>query len=354
MALTLTQRRSVSWLAISLAAVLFVWLLAPVLTPFVIGAVMAYALHPMVERLVRLRCPRIVAVGLVETGAILVLLAVVLLIVPIISKELPLLRAQIPLLADRMNHNLSPWLAQLGVQVTFDVASVKAFVLKYLNANLEDWFGTILSSARIGGSVALALMGMLIMVPVVVFYLLLSWPTLIERIVNLIPPRLLPSVSSFVQECDSMLGQYVRGQLLVMLVLAVFYSVGLWLFRFDLALPVGVFTGLAICVPYVGFGIGLVLALFAGLLQFASLHALVAVGVVFGIGQTLESLLLTPRVVGERIGLNPLMVIFALLAFGHLFGFIGVLIALPVSALLVVAVRRLRATYLSSPLYLGS
>jgi predicted PurR-regulated permease PerM len=354
MALTLTQRRSVSWLAISLAAALFVWLLAPVLTPFVIGAVMAYALHPMVERLVRLRCPRIVAVGLVETGAILVLLAVVLLIVPIISKELPLLRAQIPLLADRMNHNLSPWLAQLGVQVTFDVASVKAFVLKYLNANLEDWFGTILSSARIGGSVALALMGMLIMVPVVVFYLLLSWPTLIERIVNLIPPRLLPSVSSFVQECDSMLGQYVRGQLLVMLVLAVFYSVGLWLFRFDLALPVGVFTGLAICVPYVGFGIGLVLALFAGLLQFASLHALVAVGVVFGIGQTLESLLLTPRLVGERIGLNPLMVIFALLAFGHLFGFIGVLIALPVSALLVVAVRRLRATYLSSPLYLGS
>jgi predicted PurR-regulated permease PerM len=354
MALTPTQRRSVSWLAISLAAALFVWLLAPVLTPFVIGAVMAYALHPMVERLVRLRCPRIVAVGLVETGAILVLLAVVLLIVPIISKELPLLRAQIPLLADRMNHNLSPWLAQLGVQVTFDVASVKAFVLKYLNANLEDWFGTILSSARIGGSVALALMGMLIMVPVVVFYLLLSWPTLIERIVNLIPPRLLPSVSSFVQECDSMLGQYVRGQLLVMLVLAVFYSVGLWLFRFDLALPVGVFTGLAICVPYVGFGIGLVLALFAGLLQFASLHALVAVGVVFGIGQTLESLLLTPRLVGERIGLNPLMVIFALLAFGHLFGFIGVLIALPVSALLVVAVRRLRATYLSSPLYLGS
>jgi predicted PurR-regulated permease PerM len=354
MALTLTQRRSISWLAIGLVAALFVWLLAPVLTPFVVGAVMAYALHPMVERLVRMRCPRIVAVGVVEVIALLVLLAVVLLIVPIMSKEIPLLKAQIPVLADRMNHSVSPWLAQFGVQMTFDGASIKAFVLKYLNANLEDWFSTLLSSAQIGGSVALALVGNLFMIPVVVFYLLLSWPTLIERITHLIPPRLLPSVSSFVGECDSMLGQYVRGQILVMLILAVFYSVGLWLFGFDLALPVGVFTGLAICVPYVGFGIGLILALFAGLLQFASLHALIAVGVVYGVGQTLEALLLTPRLVGERIGLNPLMVIFALLAFGQLFGFIGVLIALPVSALLVVAVRRVRATYLGSPLYLGS
>jgi len=164
---------------------------------------------------------------------------------------------------------------------------------------------------------------------------------------------MLGSVQGFIDECHHMLGQYLRGQLLVMVILAAFYSIGLALFNFDLALPVGVFTGLAVFIPYVGFGLGLVLALVAALMQFASLYGLVAVAVVYGVGQVLESFFLTPRLVGERIGMNPLMVIFALLAFGQLFGFVGVLIALPLSALLAVAARRLRQAYLGSRLYLG-
>jgi len=149
------------------------------------------------------------------------------------------------------------------------------------------------------------------------------------------------------------LGQYLRGQLSVMVVLAVYYSVGLALFGFDLAVPVGVFTGLAVFIPYVGFGMGLTLALISGVLQFSGWHGLLGVAVVYGIGQLLEGFVLTPRLVGERIGMNPLTVIFALLAFGHLFGFVGVLIALPVSAVLVVAVRRLREMYLASDLFKG-
>ena len=148
-----------------------------------------------------------------------------------------------------------------------------------------------------------------------------------------------------------MLGQYLRGQLLVMLVLAVYYSAALALTGFDLALPIGVFTGLAVCVPYLGYGLGLVLALLASALQFGTLGGVALVLLVFGLGQVIESFFLTPRLVGERIGLSPLMVIFALLAFGHLFGFVGVLVALPVSAVGVVAVRRLRTLYLSSTLY---
>jgi len=151
------------------------------------------------------------------------------------------------------------------------------------------------------------------------------------------------------------LGQYLRGQLLVMVALAVYYSVGLALFGLDLALPIGVFTGLAVAIPYVGFGLGLVMALLAGFLEFSSqtghVNALVMVAVVYGLGQLLESFVLTPRLVGERIGLHPLAVIFALLAFGHLLGFVGVLIALPLSAVLLVAARRLRSTYLDSALY---
>jgi predicted PurR-regulated permease PerM len=353
MSLTPAQRQSLSWLVLSVAAFGLVWLLAPVLTPFLIGAVLAYALHPAVECLVVRRVPRTLAVVGVEVTAIVVTLALLLLIVPILSKELPLMREQIPLLADRINGSLAPWLAKWGIHVALDTASVKAFVLKYLDANLEEGFATLISSARIGGSILLTIVGNAILVPVVLFYLLLDWPNLVQRARELVPPRMLENVEGFLDECDHVLGQYLRGQLLVMVLLAAFYSIGLALFRFDLAVPVGVFTGLAIFIPYLGFGLGLVLALLAGLLQFASLYGLVAVAVVYGVGQFVESLFLTPRLVGERIGMNPLMVIFALLAFGQLFGFVGVLIALPVSAVLVVAVRRVRQAYLGSRLYRG-
>jgi predicted PurR-regulated permease PerM len=354
MTLTPAQRRTLSWSAIALATVLLLWLLAPVLTPFIVGAVLAYALHPAVEGLAARRMPRVLAVLVVEVVFIVVVLAVMLMVVPILSKELPLLREQIPALADGLNRTVSPWLAQWGINVSLDIAGIKAFLLKYVgDVDVEAWLGPALNSARIGGSILLALIGNAILVPVVLFYLLLDWNGLVERLHGFVPPRLRAQVEDFLQECDTMLGQYLRGQLLVMAIMAAFYSIGLALFRFDLALPVGVFTGLAMFIPYLGFGIGLLLALLAGVLQFASWYGVVAVAVVFGIGQVAESLFLTPRLVGERIGMNPLMVIFALFAFGHLFGFVGVLIALPVSALLVVAVRRLQTAYFDSPLYKG-
>ena len=353
MPFTPAQRHTATWIALGLIAALAVWLLAPVLTPFLIAAVLAYVLHPLVERLAARRVPRIVAVLVVEVGAIVIALAVLLLIVPILSKQLPLLREQIPLFAERLNTGLSPWLAKFGVEVALDTDSIKAFVLKYLDANLEDWIARALSSARIGGSILLAVVGTVFLVPLVLFYLLADWNSLRQRLGRLIPPRLNSRAHGFIDECDEVLGQYLRGQLLVMLVLASYYSVGLALFDFDLAVPVGVFTGLAVFIPYVGFGLGLVLALISGVLQFTGWHGVIGVAVVFGIGQLLESFFLTPRLVGERIGMNPLTVIFALLAFGHLFGFVGVLIALPLSAVLVVAVRRLREVYLASELYRG-
>jgi predicted PurR-regulated permease PerM len=347
------QRRNLAWLAVGVLGLWLLWLLAPVLTPFIVAAVLAYALHPAVEWLAHRRVPRLLAVVLVEVGMIVALLLLLLLMVPILSKELPLLREQIPLLAERVNQSLLPWLSQWGVNVALDTESIKAFVLKYLDANLEEWLATLLSSARIGGSIVLALIGNAILVPVVLFYLLMDWSALLYRAESLVPPRLLPAVHDFLIECDEVLGQYLRGQLLVMLVLAVGYSVGLLLFGFDLAVPIGVFTGLAVFIPYLGYGLGLLLALLAGVLQFDGWYAVVAVAIVYGVGQVVESLVLTPRLVGERIGMNPLMVIFVLLAFGHLFGFVGVLVALPVGALLVVAVRRLRRAYLSSGIYRG-
>lgn len=353
MNLTPAQRRALSWIAMALAAAAVLWLLAPVLTPFLVAAIFAYALHPLVERLASGRLPRVVAVALVEVGAVLALLALLLLVVPILSKELPMLKAQIPALAERLNGSVAPWLAQHGISVALDVASIKAFVVKYLGANLEEGLATLLSSARIGGSFVLALIGNAILIPVVLFYLLMDWPQLVQRAQALVPPRLRAAVFGFLDECDQVLGQYLRGQLLVMLVLAAYYAIALLVAGFELALPVGVFTGMAIFIPYLGFGLGCAPALMAGVLQFASWYGVVAVAVIYGVGQLVESLYLTPRLVGERIGLNPLAVIFALLAFGHLLGFVGVLVALPLSAVGLVALQRLKGAYLSSKLYGG-
>jgi len=353
MSFTPAQRQTITWLVLALLGAVLVWLLAPVLAPFVTAAVLAYVLHPLVERLARRRVPRVLAVAVVEFAALAVALAVLFLIVPIMAKQLPLLREQIPLLSQRLNTGLSPWLARFGIDVSLDTDSIKAFALKYLDANFEDWLARALSSARIGGSIVLTIVGNAFLVPMVAFYLLMDWEALLQRVAGLIPPRARARTDAFFTECDEMLGQYLRGQLLVMLILAAYYSVALALFGFDLAVPVGVFTGLAVFVPYVGFGMGLLLALMSGALQFQGWHGLVSVAVVYGIGQLLEGFVLTPRLVGERIGMSPLTVIFALLAFGHLFGFVGVLIALPVSAVLVVAVHRVRRTYLLSSLFRG-
>jgi predicted PurR-regulated permease PerM len=360
MQFTFTQRRATSWILIAAVTAFVLWLLAPVLTPFVVGAVLAYALTPLVDWLDKLghgRLPRLLAVVVVELLFIVVVLGVMLLIVPILAKELPQLRDQVPVLLDDINASLKPFLAEFGLTFSMDVVSIKGFFLKYLSVNAENAFGSVMTSLKLGGSVAFAIFGNAVLIPVALFYLLMDWHRFVARLLEFVPPHLRAAFDSFTDEADVVLGQYLRGQLLVMAVLSVYYSAGLALFGLDLALPIGIFTGLAVFVPYVGFGLGLILATLAGLLEFAATagpgKALIMVAVVFGLGQLFEGFFLTPRLVGERIGLHPLAVIFALLAFGQLLGFVGVLIALPASAVLLVAMRRTRTRYLSSKLYQG-
>jgi predicted PurR-regulated permease PerM len=205
---------------------------------------------------------------------------------------------------------------------------------------------------KIGSGLLLAWIVHAILTPVVLFYMMLDNAGWFDRLLDWVPNRWRDEVRDFVDESDRVLGEYLRGQLLVMLALAVFYSTGLALFGLDLALPIGIFTGLASFVPYVGLGLGFALAALAGLLEFAAsgqwLHVGLMLGLVFGLGQLLESFVLTPRLVGERIGLHPLAVILGLLVFGELLGFIGVLVALPASAVALVAIRRLKLWLMQS------
>lgn len=357
---TSTPKLALAWLAVSAVLALALWLLAPVLTPFVVAAVLAYALTPVVDRLDAMaggRMPRVLAVVLVELLFITALLGLLFLLVPVLVHEWPQLRAQVPVLLERLNAALQAVLVPQGIDFALDMATIKPAVMKYLNANTEDVVGSLLASLKIGGSVALTVVGNLILIPVALFFLLLDWKHVVPRVVELVPRRVRGSYDSFVHEADTVLGQYLRGQSLVMLIMAVYYSLGLSLFGLDLALPIGIFTGLAIFVPYVGFGLGLVLAVLAGLLEFAATDGVgkvaLMVALVYGSGQLLEGFFLTPRLVGERIGLHPLAVIFALLAFGQLFGFVGVMVALPVSAVLLVAARRIKRNYLGSEMYRG-
>ncbi len=350
------QKQSWLWLCVALLLLGLLVMLGPVLTPFVSAAILAYALNPLVDWLARRHIgrwmlPRALAVCIVLLLLIALLLGLVLVVFPVMQKEFISMREQIPGLLRNLDALLSPRLHALGIKIRLDGAGLQKILSEQLGASSEQIWSTALTSARIGGVAVLGWLATFILIPVVLFYLLLDWHTLLARMANNVPRRWLAKVRSLAKETDALLAQYLRGQLAVMLSLALFYSITLTLVGLDVALPIGIITGLLSFIPYLGFGLGLVLAMLAGILQFSSLQGIVLVGAVYGIGQILESFVLTPRLVGERIGLSPLIVIFALLAFGELFGFVGVLVALPASAILSVAYKHVRRAYLHSSFY---
>ncbi len=354
--LTLEQKQTALWLGVGLLLAALLVLLGPVLTPFIAAAILAYALNPVVDwlsakRIGSFAVPRVVAVIAVLLLALAALLLLLVIVVPILQKQLPLLQQRIPGFLVRLNEWLHPWLQQFGVDMNFDLASIREMAAQKLDESGQEIWRTLLSSLRVGGAALLGWLATLFLLPIVLFYLLLDWHALLEKSKNVIPRRWAGKAVDLAHEVDSLLAQYLRGQLMVMLILVVFYSSALALAGFDVALPVGIITGLFVFIPYVGFAFGLLLALIAGVLQFDGMQGVIAVAVIYGIGQVLESFILTPYLVGERIGLHPVTVIFALMAFGQLFGFTGVLLALPASAIASVGMQHLHAGYINSTFY---
>ncbi|MEA5098321.1 MAG: AI-2E family transporter [Burkholderiaceae bacterium] len=350
------QKQTIIWVGLWLLLMVLLVLLGPVLTPFIAGAILAYILNPAVERICawnfgKFQIPRVLAVLLVIFLLFALLVALVLIVVPVVQEELPLLQEQIPNFLTRVGNTFGPVLQQLDIELKLDPASVRKMLTEQFAASKQWLWQAVLSSIRMGGTALLGWLAMLVLIPVVLFYLLLDWRKLLRIFVSAVPRRWTRKTVSMANEVDDLLAQYLRGQFLVMLVLSVYYSSGLAIAGFDIALPVGIITGMLAFVPYVGFGIGLVMALLAGMLQFSDWYGVIAVAIIYGIGQGLEGFFLTPKLVGERIGLHPLMVIFALLAFGQLFGFVGVLLALPSSAILSVAFRHVKTNYVESNFY---
>ncbi len=344
------RRQALLWGAVALGFGILLWSLRQVLTPFLLGALIAYMLQPGVEWLVRHRTPRSLAALLTILVFATVATLLVLLVVVVVQAEGPQLTARIPVLITRLDAWLQPKLAQLGLGQSFHFGNVRD-VLVNVEGSERTLFLVTWQYVRTSGDMMTTVISNVVLVPLVLFYLLHDRHQMFRRMEGLVPRRWLGKTRAFVIEMDRMLSQYLRGQLLVMGVLAAFYPIALSIAGFQIALPLGILTGLAVLIPYVGFATGLVLALLAALLQFGNSYGFVAVAIIYGSGQILESFFLTPRFVGERIGLHPLAVIFALLAFGELFGFFGVLLALPVSAVLATALRELRHRYLASAIY---
>lgn len=348
----MTDSRSLQLLALVILIGGLVYLLAPVLTPFAVAALLAWLGDPLVDRLERRRLSRGAAVALVFAVMTLGLVLAIVALVPLLERQIARLIEKLPQGVAWANGVILPWVeANTGVALDrFEHGRLIAMV----KAHWQEAGGiasTVLGKVTSSGLAIVGLLGTLALLPVVTFYFMRDWDAMVARVRELLPRHVEPTVSRLARESDAVLAAFLRGQLAVMVLLGLFYSIGLWLVGVDLALLIGMIAGLVSFVPYLGVIVGGGMALIAAAIQFQDfLHPLLVLGV-FVLGQLLEGFVLTPKIVGDSVGLHPVAVIFAILAGGTLFGFLGVLLALPVAAIGMVLLREAHRRYLASALY---
>lgn len=329
---------SQTFFLISLAIVLvLLYHLTPILTPFLFGAILAYLASPGVKWLDRKGVPHTASVIFIFIIVFGVLVTLLLMLIPLVQQQFVVLIKELPNIITWIQDNILPWL-----QETVDESTLASSLPK------ASWiFSAILHS----GANMIDVMVSCVLTPVVTFYLLRDWDDIITGIRGLLPRAIEPTIVKLVIQCDEVLGAFFRGQLLIMLALCLIYSTGLMLTGLDLGLIIGLIGGLLSIVPYLGSIFVVVAASIASLVQFGTIQSVGWVLIIYAIGQMTEGYVLTPYLIGDRIGLHPVAVIFAVMAGGVLFGFFGVLLALPVAAIIMVIVRYAVQRYIASPLY---
>ena len=321
-----------------------------IMMPFLAAFIFAYILEPLTKRLLKAGIPHAIAALISLLIGVLASLIIFMLLLNLINHEVPLIKTQFPIWLKATQEWLEPVLASFNIALDWNMirehaqSAITSQLSDNANTLVTKSLGTVLKSS---GSV-LGFFANTVMVLFVLFYLLLEWDAFLRMVSSLIPVRFKQTAFTLIKEVDVLLSQHLRGQILLMLVLACFYSIGLSLIGVQSAIPLGVFTGLVAFIPYVGFLLSFTLSLLATLLQFGPGNALIAVLVLYGVGQFLEGFFLTPQLVGERIGLHPVAVLFALMVFGQMFGFFGILLAFPMSAICLVAIKHLKGRFLSS------
>lgn len=351
-----------SWLLFALlaAAGWLIYLLAPVITPFAISAVLAYFGDPLVDRLEKLaikswKVGRTLAVSIVFILMSALIAIVLIILIPLLAEQIRLLVKLFPQWIEWLSTTVVPWISStLGFEIKdFDPAQFSDMLKEYWKEISSAAFNVINIVSR-GGMAVATWITHLILIPVVTFYLLRDWDAFIAGLHDLLPRSIEPEVSKQAGEVNAVLGAFFRGQLMVMFALGVIYSVGLTLVGVELGFLIGMGAGVLSIVPYLGSIVGVVVAVAAAAFQFHDWFHVALVLVVFAVGQTAEGMYLTPKLVGDQIGLHPVAVIFAILAGGQLFGFLGILLALPAAAALNVLVRHASLKYRQSDLYNSS
>jgi len=351
-----------NWLILVLLVVAgwLMYLLAPVITPFAISAVLAYLGDPFVDRLEKVsiwrwKLGRTVAVSIVFILMLSLLIVVLLIVIPLLVDQIRLLIQLFPRWIEWFSGTALPWLAgKFGFALKDFDATQFSQVLKDYWKEISTAAFKVVDYVSRGGMAVAALLTNLILIPVVTFYLLRDWDPLVRATQDLLPRNIEGEISRMIGEVDEVLGAFFRGQLIVMLALGLIYSIGLSVVGIELAILIGMGAGLLSIVPYLGSIVGVLVGAGAAIFQFQDVFHLLMVLLVFGVGQAAEGMYLTPKLVGDRIGLHPVTVIFAVLAGGQLFGFLGILIALPVAAALNVLVRHMLLKYRQSELYNSS
>ncbi len=338
-------------LAIGLVLVGLVYLLAPILTPFLAASILAYIGDPIADKLEARGMTRTLSVVTVFSVLTLVLLILLLILIPSVQGQVKLLISHIPRYIAWLQEQGLPALGTLlgYAEEEFGVGELKSYLGDMQGAG--GALGKLLALLGHSGQTLLHWVANLTLIPVVTFYMLRDWDLIVARVQELLPRYLEPRITRLARESDEVLGAFFRGQLLVMLALGTLYSIGLAMVGLDLSLLIGMLAGLVSFVPYLGAITGILVAGLAAIMQFHDLLHLVLVALVFGVGQAVEGMLLTPLLVGEKIGLHPVAVLFAVLAGGQLFGFFGILLALPVAAVVMVLLRYAHQRYRHSELY---
>ena len=349
----LGDQRRWRWLALLVLAGGLIWLLSPILTPFVLSALLAWLGNPLVLRLERAGRSRNTAVIIVFVLMSLILALTLILLIPLLEEQIRELILWLPRLAEWTTNTVIPWL-----EIKFGI-SLKQYVdpMSLVNLIKGHWqqaggvAATVLGGISKSGLAILGWVATISLIPVVTYYFLRDWQTMLSRLQALVPRPVEPTFMKLAGESDAVLGNFMRGQISVMLVLGMVYALGLWIVGVEFGFLIGFIAGLVSFVPYRGVFVGISAALIAALVQGMDPMHLGLVVAVFMVGQTLESFFLTPWLVGDSIGLHPVAVIFSIMAGGQLFGFLGVLLALPVTAVVMVLLRYAHEQYTASNLY---
>ena len=339
-----------------IALILWVlYLLKPVVVPFVGAFFIAYLFSPLVDRLHHIGLPRWLSISIVFIGIGVVVTLAMWYLVPLVWKQLMYARDSIPAGIHWINYTFLPWLSDTFnlVPMEIDTNQISDVVMDYVQTNYSaDSIQAMLLKLAQSGLNFIQIGGTIVLIPIIAFYFLLDWERMLDSLRRLIPRPYEKSTLKIVGECHEVLGAFVKGQFLVMVLLGVVYAVGLQLIGLEIGLIIGMVAGLCSIIPYLGFAVGIIAAVVATLFQFGiDWWQLVLVGIVFMVGQAVEGYILQPFLLGDKIGLSPVAVVFAVLAGAQLAGFLGMLIALPVAAVIVVLLRHARELYEKSALY---